>query len=469
MEAKKSTVNFERNAFLVKDLTKGNIFKNFLIFTFPLILTGILSQSFGIINSMMVGKILGENELAYIGSTASLVEVLNAVIWGYGTGAAIYIGRLFGSKDIKRMVNAIKTNIIVACGISLVITVVTIVFHKPIFKLLQVGSDIYYGSFIYYAIIIGGLVIFTISWCSVYIFTALGDSKFPLLMSVITSLMTVAGNAFVLMFLKTGVWGTAAVSVIATLVVDICYIYKYKKLFKSIGAEKQKIVFDKRDILKSAALGIPCMFQQTVMYASSAGVQPMINALGQAAIAAYSICLRIYNLNSVVFQNISKCLSSYCAQSVGSGKLSQINKGIRTCLILGFAFVVPLMILCFIFPVQISGWFFNDTSSESALLVQRYILLCVPFFVFQILNNMFHNLFRGAMAANIAAITTTFYTIVRIVSTYLLVPLWKMDGVYAGFIIAWVLEVILCSAIFFSGKWKSKEIRELEAEEKQAH
>jgi len=450
----------------MKDLTQGNVFKKFLIFTLPLIVTGILSQSFGMINSMMVGKILGESELAYIGSTASLIEVLNAVIWGYGTGAAIYVGRLFGSKDIKRMVNAIKTNMLVACGIALLLTVVTLVFYKPIFTLLQVGEDIYHGSFVYYVLSVAGLVVFTISWCSVYIFNAVGDSTFPFLMSLITSILTVAGNAFVLMVLKTGVWGTAAVSIVAALVVDIFYIYKYKKLFKSVGAEKQKLVFDKHDILKAASLGIPCMVQQTVMYASSAGVQPVINALGKAAIAAYSICLRIYNLSAVVFQNISKCLSSYCAQSIGSGKISKVNKGIRACLTLGFAFVVPLMALCFIFPEQISGWFFNDTTSESARLVQRYILLCVPFFVFQILNNMFHNFFRGVMAANIAAITTTFYTVVRIVSTYLLVPVWKMDGVYAGFIIAWVLEVILCSAIFFSGKWKSREIKELEVAER---
>ncbi len=450
----------------MKDLTQGNVFKKFLIFTLPLIVTGILSQSFGMINSMMVGKILGESELAYIGSTASLIEVLNAVIWGYGTGAAIYVGRLFGSKDIKRMVNAIKTNMLVACGIALLLTVVTLVFYKPIFTLLQVGEDIYHGSFVYYVLSVAGLVAFTISWCSVYIFNAVGDSTFPFLMSLITSILTVAGNAFVLMVLKTGVWGTAAVSIVAALVVDIFYIYKYKKLFKSVGAEKQKLVFDKHDILKAASLGIPCMVQQTVMYASSAGVQPVINALGKAAIAAYSICLRIYNLSAVVFQNISKCLSSYCAQSIGSGKISKVNKGIRACLTLGFAFVVPLMALCFIFPEQISGWFFNDTTSESARLVQRYILLCVPFFVFQILNNMFHNFFRGVMAANIAAITTTFYTVVRIVSTYLLVPVWKMDGVYAGFIIAWVLEVILCSAIFFSGKWKSREIKELEVAER---
>ena len=450
----------------MKDLTQGNVFKKFLIFTLPLIVTGILSQSFGMINSMMVGKILGESELAYIGSTASLIEVLNAVIWGYGTGAAIYVGRLFGSKDIKRMVNAIKTNMLVACGIALLLTVVTLVFYKPIFSLLQVGKDIYHGSFVYYVLSVAGLVVFTISWCSVYIFIAVGDSTFPFLMSLITSILTVAGNAFVLMVLKTGVWGTAAVSIVAALVVDIFYIFKYKKLFKSVGAEKQKLVFDKHDILKAASLGIPCMVQQTVMYASSAGVQPVINALGKAAIAAYSICLRIYNLSAVVFQNISKCLSSYCAQCIGSGKISKVNKGIRACLTLGFAFVVPLMALCFIFPEQISGWFFNDTTSESARLVQRYILLCVPFFVFQILNNMFHNFFRGVMAANIAAITTTFYTVVRIVSTYLLVPVWKMDGVYAGFIIAWVLEVILCSAIFFSGKWKSREIKELAVAEK---
>lgn len=446
----------------MKDLTSGNIYKNFIAFTLPLILTGILSQSFSIVNSIMVGKLLGDAELAYIGSTSSVIDVADAIIWGFGTGIAIYVGKLFGAKESSRMVNAIKTSLLTLCLLAVVISVICIAFYRPIFSYLKIKEDIYTGSLVYYLIMIGGLVILSFNWGSVYIFNAIGDSTFPFITSLLSTFATVLGNALVLIVFKWGVFGTAIVTLFVNLVVDILHIFKFRQMFNKIGIIKQRIVFDKADIISSVKLGMPCLIQQAVLYFSGAAVQPLVNSLGTAAIAAYSICLRLYSLNANVFGNVSKCLSSYCVQVVGAGQVEKIKKGVKTSLVLAFSASVPLMILYLALSRPISGLFFTDVESQSALYVQRYIVLCVPFFIFQILNNMLHNFFKGVMVPKIAFYTTAFYTLVRIVSTKWLVPAWEMDGVYAGFIIAWVLECLLSIIIYVSKKWKSKEYIMLE-------
>ena len=439
----------------MKDLTRGNIYKNFIAFSLPLVLTAILSQSFSMINSMMVGKLLGDNELAYIGSTSSVIDVSNSLIWGFGTGAAIYIGKLFGAKEMSKMVNSIKTSLFMLITLAISISVIGIGFYRPIFSFLKVGEDIYAGAFAYYALVIGGLSIFAFNWGSVYIFNAMGDSSFPFITSTISTVANVLGNALVLAVFGWGVWGTAIVSISVALIVDVIYIFKYTSLFKSVGAEKQKMVFVKADIVSTIKLGIPCLMQQSVMYISGAAVQPLINSISTSAIAAYSICLRLYSLNANIFGNISKCLSYYCTQAIGSNQIDKIKKGIKATVVLACSSSIPLMVVYLLFSREVSGMFFTDVTSKSAVYVQRYILLCVPFFIFQVLNNMFHNFFRGVMAPKIALYTTAFYTIVRVIATTYLVPVWQMDGVYAGFIIAWVLECLLSAIIFVSKKWQS--------------
>ena len=412
----------------------------------------------------MVGQLLGDSDLAYIGSTSSVIEVANAFVWGFGTGAAIYVGKLFGAKEMPKMVNAIKTSLFMLVALAFSISLICIGAYRPIFSFLKVGEDIYKGSFLYYALMIGGLSIFTFNWGSVYIFNAIGDSSFPFITSIISTFATVAGNALVLAVFKWGVWGTALVSIMVALIIDIIYIFKYINLFKSIGAEKQKMVFVKEDVINTIKLGIPCLMQQSVMYISGAAVQPLINSISTSAIAAYSICLRLYSLNANIFGNISKCLSAYCTQSIGSNQIDKIKKGIKATFVLACSASIPLMAIYILFSKGVSGLFFTDVTSESAIYVQRYILLCVPFFIFQVLNNMFHNFFRGVMVPQIALYTTAFYTVVRIIATNCLVPVWQMDGVFAGFIIAWVLECLMSSTIYISNKWKSAEYIMLETE-----
>lgn len=446
----------------MKNLTEGNISRNFLRFSIPLVLSGALGNAYGIADTIIVGRYLGEHGLASLGSTASYITIMSSVIWGLGVGISLYLASIFGTKDYKKYVNSVKSNLIIISLFSLFISILSIVFYKPVFHILAINGEIWQDSFTYFAIYMAGFISFSFNWSCVYILNSMGNSSFAFKISILSCVGNILGDIILINVFDLGVAGAAIASVMMTVIASVLYLLKFKREFKKLGVEKQKVAFDKQDVLKAWKMGIPSMLQQMVMYFSSVGVQPAVNILGNSAIAAYSVCLRIYTLTSCIFQNFSKCLSNYCAQCIGARKISMIKQGIKISIKQSFAFTIPVMLILFIFPQQITNFFYGDGGGEGSHYVVRYIMLCIPFVACQVVNNMFHNFYKGVLIPKIALYTTLLYSVVRIVSTYALVPFFKMDGIFFGFMIPWAVEMIVCIAIYMSNKWKPDWYKALE-------
>ena len=446
----------------MKNLTEGNISKNFIKFSIPLIMSNFLANAYSIADTIIVGRYLGEHGLAALGSTASFVTVISSLIWGLGSGIAIYIASVFGTKDYKKCVNSVKTNLIIISIFAFLVSMLAIVFYKPVFHVLAVNSEIWHDSFVYYAIYMAGFVSLAFNWSSVYTLNSMGNSSFAFKISLMTCVGNILGNIIFVATFDWGVAGAAIASVLMTFSGTICYILKFKREFKKLGVAKEKIIFEKKEIIKAWKMGIPSMLQQMAMYFSSVGVQPAVNILGNSAIAAYSVCLRIYSVMSSVFQNFSKGFSNYCAQCIGGKKVNMISMGMKISIKQSFAFTIPVMLVLYIFPQQIADLFYGDGGGEGTHYVVRYIMLCVPFVLCQVINNMFHNFYRGVLMPKIALYTTLVYSVVRVVSTYALVPFFKMDGIFFGFIIPWFVEMVVCIVIYLSNKWKNDWYKALE-------
>ena len=449
----------------MKNMTEGNISKNFIGFAIPIILAGILSQAYGIADSMVVGRLLGEQGLASVGSTAAIITVCSSIIWGLGTGIALYIAILYGSGDFSDMTASVKANLVLIFGFSVTISVSVLAFHKPIFNLFEISENIYDEAFRYFSVYMSGFAIFSFNGCCMFIINAMGNTSFPFKLSIYTCTVNIIGNIFCITVLGMGVEGAALASVVVAGTESVIYMVKFHREFKKLGVEKQKLKFNFKSIINAWKQGVPCMIQQLVMYLSSAGVQPVVNGLGSGAIAAYSVCLRIYSMNATFFQNSSKSLSNYCAQCIGSGRISLVKKGMKICFRQSFLLTVPVMVLFFIFREFVVSLFYTDAGGESAMYVIRYIILCMPFSIFQIVNNWLHNFYRGVMVPKITTLTTLFYSIVRVAVTYALVPVYGMDGIFFGFIISWIAEAVLGTVILISRKWKSTEYLYLERSE----
>lgn len=441
----------------MRKLYEGNIRRNFFIFAFPLILTALFSQAYSIINTIMAGKLIGDNAISAIGSTAPFVSMISSLFWGYATGFSIYVAILFGKGDSKKMLNVIKVNILVSSLVVLTISFLCIILHEYIFDFLNIDESIRKDAFLYFGIYMSGLVFLHITWCLGYISNAIGHTILPLGASLISNILNISGNYVLVKYTDMGVGATALATVGSALVVIIFYLYMLYGSFKKYKIPTKGIYFSKDELKMSWEYAFPTMLQQSVMYMCTAFVSPLTNKCGAAAIAGYTIGMRIYDLNAAVYQNSNKTVSNYIAQCIGAKKYNMIKPGIRTGIIQTSIFLLPLLIATVFGAKYISGIFLNEPDSiHFSIIFMRY---CMPFVIFNVINNLAHAIFRSAGAGKILVASTLVYSISRFAYSYILYPKFEMYGIFLAVILSWITEAVLCIFIYATGRWKNEEYK----------
>ena len=206
-------------------LYEGNMRKKYLLFAIPLILSGLLSQSYNFINSMMIGKFIGSAAFAATAVTADLIEFVNSIFFGYLVGVGIYISVLFGKNEYEKMLNAIKVNFLISGVFAVIISFVCNVFCEQIFDVLNVNDEIYKDAQIYFKTYALGYLVFQFNWGFTYISNGMGLTKIPLVISVITGVINVGLNYLFLAVLDKGIGYSALSTVISsgitTLVISV--------------------------------------------------------------------------------------------------------------------------------------------------------------------------------------------------------------------------------------------------------
>ncbi len=444
----------------MKDLTKGNIYKTFLFFAIPLILSGFLSQAYSIIDTMIAGRVLSSDGLAAIGATSAFIQFFSAIFWGYGTGFSIYIARLFGAKDYERLKTAVYVNYSLVFAVILILGIIMAVFRNPVLSFLDVDPAVKDKAAVYFSIYMLGSAFILMTYNGVYIMNAFGSSSYPLFMSVLSTVLHIAGNLFAVKVLNLGIGGIAVSTVLSAVIVDICYFVKLKKCFKAMGVGKYKVKFNIKPVLYSLRYSVPTTLQQMLMYLSSVIVSPMVNGIGSAASAAYVICMKVYDINATIYQNSSKTLSNYTAQSIGAGRYENIRRGLRVGFLQAVVFCVPALILSVLFAREFCSVFlpggYEGEGLEMAVVFVRYFM---PFILFNLVNNLFHSFYRGVASMALLVTATLIGSASRIAATYFAVKSYGMNGVYLGWVISWIAECVFSVGVYFGGGWITKELK----------
>lgn len=447
----------------MKKLYEGNnIRRNFFRYAFPLVLTTLFSQAYLIINTIMAGKLIGDDAISAIGSTSPLIQLISSIFWGYESGFTIYVAMLFGKGDYKKMINVIKINLTFVSLIIIIISTLLIVFYKNIFSFLNIEQSIFKEAFSYYSVYIAGLVFLNFVWCGVYISNALGLTIFPLFASFISNVINIAGNYILIRSFDMGVMGTAISTIFAAACVSFFYFCVLKREFKKAGIETGGFYIDKSELKSSFNFGVPSMLQQSVMYICTALVSPLTNLCGTGAIAGYTVGMRLYDLNAGVYQNSNKTVSNFIAQCVGAGKYHRVKEGIKAGLVQTMIFLLPFLFLTIFCATPVSKVFLTD--KDSIHYAKVFMQFCMPFVLFNVTNNLIHGIFRSVGAGKYLVISTVVYSISRFGFSYLLYAKYEMYGIYAAIVLAWVAEAIFGMIIYFSGKWKSAEYRAKEVQ-----
>lgn len=426
----------------MKNLTEGNIYKNFMVFAIPIVLSGLLSQLYDVVDGIIAGKYLGETGLGAIGATSALITFFSSAFWGYGTGASVLTATLFGSKDYRALKENIYNNAMVIICATLAVSIISIIFRNLIFDLLRVDDAIRKDALTYFLVYIGGFGFFMLSHYGISVMHALGISGYSLKMSVLSTIINISGNILSVTVFDLGVLGIGIASVVAALAVCVCYYFKLRKCFRELGVHKYRVKLSFGCVKKTFGFSLPVMVQQSVMYVTSILVAPIVNSIGSSATAAYSIAMRIYNINAGVYQNSSKTLTNYTAQCVGAGKTGEIKKGIRVGLIQALIFLAPFLIVSVGFAEKFCRVFFPSGFEGQALdYCVTFAKFFLPFIVFNVINNLFHSFFRGIKAMGHLVAFTAIGSVSRIIATFVLAS-YGMVGVYWAWVFSWIFESV---------------------------
>lgn len=447
----------------MKDLTKGNIYKTFILFAIPLVLTGILTMAYSIINTVIAGKFLGEEGLAAVGATSAFITLISSVGWGFSSGYSMYVAKLFGSKDYKGIKSSIYCNFSIFLIISILISCTTLIFRNEIYDFLRIDKSILESAGIYFFIHMAGWSLILFNTLGAFTLNAFGISNFPFTMSLLSTVLNIAGSIVFIVMFDWGVSGIATSTVLSAAVVDIFYIIKIKQCFKEMKVDIYKVEMDFESIKQSFRYSLPVTVQQTVMYISSMIISVFINGLGSAATAGYSVVSKIYSLNANIYQNSAKTVSNYTAQSLGANKPQNLQKGVKVGFVQGVLFVLPVLLICIFFSHEVCSAFFPEGYTGISLTYSvNFSKYFLPFIIFNVINNLFHAFYRGVASMKVLIISTALGSVSNLVFSVILVKYYDLYGIFAGWILSWIVEAIFTIIVYLSKKWKTSEIKELE-------
>lgn len=450
----------------MKDLTTGNTYKKFFMFAIPLILSGLLSNSFNIINQILSGKYLGEYGLAVSGSISGFMTFYSCTFSGFATGFVVMLTQMYGEKNYKGIKTAIYSNSLILFWVTTIIGVLLFVFRDFFMEFLNVDMKIRETTKVYFSIMIIPYFLTSFRVWGNHIIVALGYTGFSFKSSLFATVLGIVLKVVALGVFKLGILSLAVNTQIVSLIMFVVYIAKLNKCFKEMGISNEKVRFDKKLFKESFSLGAPSSCQQLIMYVVTFLVSPIVNGIGTAATASYSVILNIQSLSDTVYQNTSKALTNYCAQCIGKRKFEKIKKGVWVSFVQSIILAMPIIVFCAVFASPLCKMYFPKGYKGDSL---TYCVLFFHFFqplvVFNLINNMFHSFYRGVRASKLLVASTFVSSLVRIAITMLLVGKMEMNGIFIGWVMAWIIEAIFNVIIFYTGVWKKEKINKIIEEE----
>ncbi len=442
-------------------LTEGPIAKTLLFFSMPILLGNILQSLNGSINSIWVGKFLGEQALAATSNANILLFFLISSVFGIGMAATILVGQKIGAKQIEEAKKVVGTSAIFFMALSLIVAALGLIFVSPILDVLNTPADAKPMALIYTRIMFAG-VPFMFGYN--YVMTILrgsGDSKTPFYFLLLSAGLDIVLNPMLIFgigpFPKLGIGGSATATFIAqfiSLFAIIFYLYK-KEYFLRITKNELHMLRIDWDILRVlVAKGIPMGLQMIVVSSSALGLFNIINTFGSEATAAYGAASQLSNYVQMPAMAIGGAVTSMAAQNVGAGKWDRVHRitwmGVAfNVLLTGF-----LVAIIHLFNRQALLLFLPANSNALHIGIQINNITLWSFILFGVMF-VVSGVIRSTGAVMVPLIITFIALwVLRTPLAYYLGKMYGLDALWWSFPISFAVTVV-CNVLYYMyGNWK---------------
>lgn len=434
----------------------GNPTKALIAFTLPMVGGNLFQQFYNIVDSIIVGNVVGEDALAAVGASTAITMLFVMVAIGTGIGCSVVISQLFGANQLAKMKTAISTALLSILGFSVFLSVLGMVINKGILQLMGTPDNIFAEASDYLQIYFYGFVFLFLYNAFSAIFNALGDSTKPLLFLMFSSILNIGLDLFFVAKLQMGVQGAAWATLISQAISAVLSFSFLMKKLRKIETESFKR-YDIDMLKRMVTVAIPTIVQQSIVSVGMLLIQSVVNRFGSTFMAGYTAAIKIEGIAITPMVAVGNAASTYVAQNMGAKKPERIGEGYRICLMMAAGIGAFIAIFLHFAGEEVVGMFMNSSTSAEAISIGAEYLSIVSMFYFVMgLMNVSNGILRGAadmkwfLACSLCNLAT------RVILTY------ALAGVTAGKIImwanpiGWLVGLVIAVFRYFQGGWKKR-------------
>ena len=435
------------------NLTEGSIWRKILFFALPILLGQIFQQLYNTFDSLIVGKFLGDQALAAVSSSGSLIFMLVGFFQGVAIGAAVIIAKEYGAKNYKTMRLAIHTDVAFGLTAGMLLTVLGVVFTPTILRWMNTPADVLPQSVEYFRFYFCG-AIFTVMYnIFVGILQAVGDSRHPLYYLILSSLVNVVLDLILVGGFRLGVGAAALATTISQgLSAILCLI----QLLRSNGEYRlrlREIGFHWNSLKNIIRFGLPSGIQNSVIALANLVVQTNINGFGQAAMAGCGAYFKIEGFAFLPVTCFAQALTTFVGQNLGARRYDRVKKGVRFGMICSMSLAEVIGITFWLLAPVLVGLFSN--SQEVVAFGVRQARVEALFYCMLAMAHCIAGIMRGAGKATVPMFTMLgFWCVLRV--TYITVALHFYQDirvVFSAYPLTWCSSCVVFFLYFLKADW----------------
>lgn len=434
---------------MTTDLTKGKPWRVILLYTLPIIAGNMFQQLYSMVDTLIVGRTMGSDALAAVGSTTTIVYFVLCFIQGLTTGFSVITGQRFGSGDPDGIRQSAGISTVLCVLFSVILTAVTVLLCDPILRLMNTPSDIFQYSHEYLIVIFIGTGATVFYNMISNLLRSLGDSRTPLLFLIVSSVLNVFLDILFIVPFHMGVAGAAWATILSQLLSAVlCLVYALKK-FPLLRLSRRELTFHGHLAAVHLKIGFPMGLQMSVMCIGQLAMQFAVNGLGTTAIAGFTAGSKLDQF--AVQINNAYCTSSagYVAQNFGAGDRERIRNGSSCALLQAIIISLSVGLLMIASRSLLIPLFLDHFEPEIYTYASRLLFLTMPFYPVLSVLCVYRSALQSMNRAAYPFIACLIELVLRLISSLGLSRIWGFTMICLSSPFAWIGSAIFLAAGYF--------------------
>lgn len=431
-----------KNAKTALNLTEGRPVKLILLFAIPVFLGNLFQICYSLVDTKIVGSILGETALAAVGSVSVLYTLLTGFFNGLSLGFSVLTARFYGSGEERRLKENVAGSIVLGFLTAVVIITVVALFIRPILTLLNVPSEQMEMALSYITLLVWGMFVTLAYNLCANTLRAIGDSLTPLIFLVIAALTNVALDYLFILVFGMGVRGAAVATLISQLLSVVLCLIRIRQGFPILHISGEHFVLSKDGALSLYQSGLSMGLMSSLVNLGTLVLQSGINQLGTNIIVAHTAARKVCEIWGLPVSVLGSSMATYCGQNYGAGRYDRIRQGMKSVLILGAAWDGVVFILAH----TVSPWLIRFiTSSDNGEIIYwgtTYLRVDMSFLIVTMFIVILRNCMQGFGDYRTPILSSFIELVGKLVFTFVFVRMFGYWGIIWTEPVIWFLMVI---------------------------